>query len=259
MAHKKSLTKAEWDALPEPTRKFFADEKVYVPDGDNFKLDAEGIEDTSGLKTALQKERDARTQFEKDLKAEREKFKDVDLDEYNALKAEKDSRDTDDLKSKGKVDELLENQRQKYEKLLADEKKKSADESARLNAELDRVTIDTAFRAAYEKAGVIPDRIDDAVALTRSQAKREDGKLVLYDTDGLKLDINIDTYAKEVLKNARPYLYQASANGGTGAQNGTHGANGAKTYKRADWEKLPPAQQSTVMAEVRAGTAQIVD
>lgn len=42
---------------------------LYVQDGDKFKLDVDGIEDTSGLKTALQKERRAASELEKKTKA----------------------------------------------------------------------------------------------------------------------------------------------------------------------------------------------
>lgn len=42
---------------------------LYEPDGDRFKLKVEGIEDTSGLKSALQKERKEREAREKQAKA----------------------------------------------------------------------------------------------------------------------------------------------------------------------------------------------
>lgn len=257
----KFTIKAKVDKLDDVQERY---RSAYVEREGAFHLDLaklEGIEfdDPVELGGALDKERKSRAQLEKDLKAERDKYKDIDPAKYAELVAKAEEAEHNELKSKGKVDEMLDNQRQKYERLLAEEKQKHATEVSALNTELDRVTIDTAFRTAYEKAGVIPDRIDDAVALTRAQAKREDGKLALYDTDGLKLDISLDTFAKEVLKNARPYLYQASSNGGSGAQNGTHGGNGGKVIKRSEWEKMAPHQQSTVMAEVRAGKAEITD
>lgn len=56
------------EAVPEAVRTF------YVETGDGtFRLDAEGVEDVSGLKSALEKERAAR----KDLKAELERREDV--------------------------------------------------------------------------------------------------------------------------------------------------------------------------------------
>lgn len=256
MAHKKSLTRAEWEALPEPTRKFFSDEKIYVPDGDNWKLDAEGVEDVSGLKTALQKERDARAQFEKDLKAEREKLSGVDLEEYQRLKAEADSKETDDLKAKGKIDELIEKGKQR-EKAINDAWQKRFDD---LTAEFNTLRVDHRLRKAFEDGGVIPDRIDDAVLHAKQIVKlTEKGDLQILDRDGTPMDASIETYAKDLLKESKPWLYAASGAGGSGAPSTSGGTNGKKTVTRDALSKMLPAEVAATMADARAGKVQLVD
>lgn len=259
MAYKRNLTKVEWEALPEAARTFFTEQKVYVADGENWKLDADDSEDVAKLTAAIKKERDARTQFEKDLKAEREKFKDVDPAKYAELMSKQQEAEDNELKAKGKIDELLQKQREALELKLSDQKKKYEEQITSLNTQLDEVIIDQTLRSAYEKAGMIPDRIDSGVKLTRDKAQRKDGKMLLLDDTGTVLDMSPENYAKELVKTSMPWLFQGTNAAGTGADNGTHANGGGKAYKRADWEKMAPAQQSAVMAEVRSGKAQLVE
>lgn len=245
MAHKQTLTKAEWDALPEATRKFFTDEKVYVPDGENWKLDADDSESVGKLSAALKKERDARAQFEKDLKAERDKLSGVDLEEYNRLKAEKDLKETDDLKSKGKIDEIIEKQNIK----LAELKK---DYDAKLTAkeeELNTFRIDLRLRAAAEKGGVLPDVLDDVVDLHRKRVRfTEKGDLQILDRDDTPLDVSVEGYFKEVYPQTPSgmYYYKPSGVGGIGiTQNGNHGPpGGVDLSKLSATERLKVANRT---------------
>src|ERR1051325_6554289 len=107
MALKASLTKAEFEALPDATRELYKTNNVYVPDGENWKLDAE-TEDVSGLKSALKKEREAAAEAKRLLAVEQAKFKNVDAEEYARLKAEAESKENEDLKSKGQIDQIIE-------------------------------------------------------------------------------------------------------------------------------------------------------
>jgi len=210
---------------------------------DPVKLEAIELDNPTELSEALRKERETRERIDKDLKAEREKFKDVDPARYAELVAKAEELEQGELKSKGKIDELMEKQRLVYEKKLEEQKKKDAEIIAGLNAELDYVTVDVGLRGVFEKAGVMTDRIDDAVELTRKKAKREDGKLALYE-DGVKLDVSLENYAKEILKEQKPWLFAATGVGGTGAVQ-TNGQNGNKPTKSvAEWQKMSP-QEST--------------
>ena len=50
------------EAVAEPLR------ALYIPNGDKFKLDLMGLEDTTGLKSALEKERTTARELEKQSK-----------------------------------------------------------------------------------------------------------------------------------------------------------------------------------------------
>jgi hypothetical protein len=239
MAHKSKLTKAEWEALPEATRKFFTDEKLYVPDGENWKLDAEGIEDVGGLKSALQKERDAAEAARKELL----KFKDVDPEKYKQFLSETETREADKLKKEGKWEE--------WKAAFEVQKKKdldARDESIKeLQGRIRKFMLEDNVKAAALKSGVVKDLIDDVVVVTANRFKLDaNEKIQVIDKDGeTPLDITVDSFFSDVFKSQRPQYYAGSGAGGSGAQNGTSG-NGAgkKTVPRADWEKMSP-QDST--------------
>lgn len=71
MALKAILSKEEHDALPEALREYYAEK-----DG-KFILDAEGVEDVSGLKNALTAVRDELKTAKKQLQETIDKFKDI--------------------------------------------------------------------------------------------------------------------------------------------------------------------------------------
>jgi len=241
MGYKKTLTKAEWEALPETARQALTEQKVYVADGENWKLDADDSDDVTKLSAAIKKEREARAQAEKDLKAERDKLSGVDLERYNQLIAEADAKETDELKSKGKIDELIE-KHNKEKKAINDGWEKKYND---LTADFNTLRVDHRLRKAFEDGGVIADRIDDAVELTKKVVKLTDkGDLQVLDDDGSPMDASLDIYAKELLKERKPWLYAASNAGGTGAQNGTHiSPSGVDLSKLSATEKLKYANR----------------
>jgi hypothetical protein len=63
MALKLKITKAEWEGLEEGIQ------KLYEEKNGEYVLSVEGVEDTTGLKNALQKERNEREKFAKQVKA----------------------------------------------------------------------------------------------------------------------------------------------------------------------------------------------
>lgn len=70
------LTVDNLDAIPEAARSFYVQK-----DGGKYALDAEGVEDPTPLKTALQKERAEREKYEKQIG----KYKDIDPEKYQKL------------------------------------------------------------------------------------------------------------------------------------------------------------------------------
>src|SRR4051794_29374504 len=101
MALKAKLTKAEFEKLGDSLKEH------YKASGDDYVLDAEGVEDVSGLKSALDKEKKERRELRVKLDAEAEKWK--DLDPERAREALKAIADLDEKKlvDKGEFDRLL--------------------------------------------------------------------------------------------------------------------------------------------------------
>lgn len=87
---------------------------LYVEKDGKFHLDVDGLEDTSGLKSALQKERERARDFEKKLSG----LKDLDPDEYARLKKEADERADADAEKKGQWDQLKGQLLDKHQKEL---------------------------------------------------------------------------------------------------------------------------------------------
>lgn len=85
MALKVKLTKVEFEALPDVLK------AEYVADGDDFKLDVEGGEDTGALKRAKVRETELRKTAESERKALQEKL---------------DGLDTLDAKKRGDIETL---------------------------------------------------------------------------------------------------------------------------------------------------------
>jgi len=108
------------DGVPEPLR------AAYIEKDGKFVLDAEGVEDVTGLKSALQKERDARSKLDKQLA----QYKDLDPEKYRELLKEKEEFERTTLEKKGDFDKLKDQLVQKHqdelktvgEKLTAREK-----------------------------------------------------------------------------------------------------------------------------------------
>ena len=93
-----ALTVDSLDNIPESVRSF------YEPDGDRFRLAVDGLEDPVGLKTALQKEREAARNFEKETKAWKQLGKTPE--EIQTLIAAANKAEEDRLKRNGEWSQL---------------------------------------------------------------------------------------------------------------------------------------------------------
>ena len=163
MALKAIVTKEEFDKLDEVVKKF------YVEKDGKYLLDAEGVEDVGGLKSALEKERASVRKLKSDLQATVDKYKDIDPEK--AREAEKKLQDLEDAKliDAGKVEELLtkrtermkqdhQNQINEFNKNVEALKK----ENLGLNGKLSELLIDGSLRQAAIKAGVHESALEDA-------------------------------------------------------------------------------------------------
>lgn len=243
------------DTIPEAQRAW------YVQDGTKFKLDPSKveIEDVSGLKTALSKERDA-VKAAKAASAQAvadalKDFEGIDPAKTRALLSKFDNEEEAALIAAGKVDEVISKRMSKrdaaQQKLIdaAVAREKEATEVA--NTFKGRV-LDNHIRAAAAKAGIHAFAVDDALLRARA--------LFSLDSKGDAVQLGADGHAVlgkdgktpftpaewlETMKEAAPHWFPAGASGGGAGGSGGAGAGG-KTITRAAFEALPAREKASV-------------
>lgn len=245
-----ALTVEKIESVPEAQR------ALYVEKEGKFHLDVDGIEDTSGLKSALEKERAA----VKAQKAELAEFKKSGKSpaEIAEFVAEQTKAAEEAAKKAGNFDALM-----------AQHKAAAAKEKADLIAERDAafgiersaivenkvMTALTKAKATSEGMDLLTERLGKRIHFETVEGKRvisimqADGKTPLAGsgTDGAA---TFDDLVKEAVKQY-PSLFEGTGAGGGGKQpNGKDGKTNDKTMTRADWDKLPPFEQA---AKAKAG------
>lgn len=238
MALKAKLTADEAQALPEATRSF------YRQAGDGFVLDAEGVEDVSGLKTALDKERDARRAAEKAAKDAAARFGDIDPEKAReALQRLHDLEDKNMLAA-GQVDEVVakrtERMRADYEaqmKRFGSDLETERAEKSKLSGRLSEVLIDSGLREAAVKAGVKSTALIDLQLRGRNVWKLKDGQPVPYRDDGTTLfgknppaPMTMDEWVASLQAEA-PHLFETNKGAGSEPTN-RQGTGGRITLTR---------------------------
>lgn len=251
-------SKADVDALPETLR------GLYRESNGKFVLDAEGVEDVTGLRTALDKERNNAGELDKALKALKAQFE--GLDPAKAREALKQIESLEDKKliEAGKIDELL---AQRTERLRADHESqvkafnKQIDDlkggTTKLTSQLSELLIDNAVRAAATKLGVQDTAVEDAVLSAKQLYQIRDGKPVPLRNDQIVFgkDANspmpIDEWLGGMTKD-RPHWFKPS--GGAGAPpNGGKSGGGTGHVITADQARDPIAYRAARDAAAKAG------
>jgi hypothetical protein len=247
-------------ALPEAVRGLYV-----AGDGGKYRLDVSGLEDTSGLKTALQKERDAvklaKQQHAEAMAAALKPYEGIDPVKTRALLAQFEDADEAALIAQGKdgIEKVIARRMEKHtaaqQKLIdkAIEEKEGALEVAQ--AFMDRV-LDNNIRAAATKAGIHPGAVDDALLRARLVFSiDDDGNAVQFDDDGETIVLGKDGKTPfspdewfEGMKESAPHWFPASSSGG-GATGSRGGAGGGKTMKRAAFDALDPVAKAAAIRE----------
>jgi len=180
-----------------------------------------------------------------------------------------------DLISAGKAEEIKIGAKIAAEETVAAAQKAFADQLAAVTGERDKLQGDLyaekvggAFarsKFVAEKVAVPPPMLEKTFG---SNFKIEDGKLVPYDANGGKIYSRIRPTefadfdeAIEILINADPYRDHILA-GRTSAGGGAHqssGGSGKREVRRADFTKLPAAEQAALGRDAAAGKLVIVD
>lgn len=202
-------------------------------------------EDLTGLKTALQKERENAGRWSKFGKPEDVEKRIAELEER--------------AKGTGKG---AEDAQAKLDAMAADYESKLTGANERIAKMMQRNAA-SEMRAELAKAGFIPEAIDDiaATAMARLQFN-EDGTPKVLTSDGKPMIGNgadhgatLADLAKE-LAVSKPYAVRDDGKGGGGKPpNSSGGTPAGKTIKRAAYDAMSPAQQRAAAL----GGASIID
>ena len=238
------------DAVAEPLR------ELYTEKEGKFHLNVTGVEDTSGLKSALQKERDAVKVERQRAKELEEKFAGIDPVRVKDMLSKLDQDGEAALIAAGKIDEVIEKRSTK----LRNELQKQVDEAHKLTqAEKVRAdkfsqrVLDNNIRAAAAKAGLHTHAVEDALFRARNMfTLTEDGEAVQLDEDGtpvLGKDGKTPFSPAEWLEGMRetaPHWFPAG-NGGGGAGGNKDTKGSSKVMKRSEFNELSPARRAEVV------------
>lgn len=175
------------DAVPENLRDF------YVEADGKFRLDAEGVEDVSGLKSTLEKlKRDA-----KEAKDALKRFEGIDPDEFQRFKQSAEEAEAAKLSEVERI-------QKKYER----EMEKLNGELGKRQSFVERLTIENELNAAIEKAGILPEHRRAVRALLK-----EAGAKTVAEGDGYRGylgDTPIAEYVAEWAKSDEAAYYVAA-------------------------------------------------
>ena len=193
---------------------------LYAEKDGKFRLDVEGVEDVTGLKSALEKERSARRDIEKRMKTA---LSEDDLEEYARLKAEAD-------KGKDK-DEILKSMRARHEKEL----EQSRQEAAAVKARLEKTVLEsTATQLLAKHGGNVSLLLPHILGQLRPE--EIDGNLSVVPANAATIDDVVSG-----LKSSFPQAFAAPATSGSGASGGHAGAVGSKSITRSQFDALDAA------------------
>lgn len=214
------------DAIDEGVRNF------YVEDNGTFRLNIDGYEDPAGLKSALQRERDAAKEAKRKLSEAQEfkaQFEGLDIEAMKKLAAKSSEDEEGRLLAEGKVDEVV---NKRTERLRTDLERQVAEAQARAEkAEAfasrfrDKVLSDS-IREAAVKAGSDPAAIDDFILRAKSVFQLNehgepvafDGEEVIYGKDAATPLTPLEW--AESLREIAPHLWPRAQGAGPTGDNG---------------------------------------
>ncbi len=229
MALKLKVTKAEFDSLDEGIRGLYEEK-----DG-GYMLAVDGIEDVSGLKGALAKERADREKYAKQVKGWETLGKTPEEISELLVKLEEDEKKK--LESKGEYDKLVAQINERHQKTISEKDK----ELEAMSRTLEKHLIDAAVISAISEEGgnakLLLPHVKERVKVVKGDDGDYSVNVLLPDksaplvgNDGKPLSIS--AFVKS-LKDDEVFqvAFKASGKSGSGAAPGSGGGGGASQYK----------------------------
>ncbi len=228
---KAKISQEEYDSLSEAQQEF------YVAGNSGYLLDAEGVEDVSGLKSTLEKHKKEVRDLKAALQEKVELYKDIDPDAAREALGKLRKLDEKSLLDEGKIEELFKQrltstQREydaKIKALQADIDERNAKLGA-LTQKLSHTSLAASLAKEATDARVDPDWFDYVYLKAQAQWRLDeagelapyDGNQVIYGKEGKPMSMGewLNVLAKE-----KPKILLQSA--GAGA-NGSGGRSSGK-------------------------------
>lgn len=208
---------------------------LYVAEGDKFKLDVEGIDDTNQMRIELATVKREAAERRKAAKELEEKYAGIDPVKVREMMAKLDQDGEAKLLAEGKIDEVV---NKRTEKLRADLQRQLDEAHGKAQAAEQRSkqyiqkALDNVLRAAAIKAKIHEDAIDDVLLRGRSMFELDEfGIAVQRDTDGntvLGKDGKTPFTPDEWLENPPKHWVMNGSSGG-GANGSGSGGGMSKT------------------------------
>lgn len=245
-----SLTVDDISTVPEAQRSF------YVEKDGKHHLDVTGIEDTSGLKSALQKEREAAKEARQRQKELEQRYEGIDPDKVKAMMAKFETDDEAKLIAAGKLDEVVAKRTEKLRVELqkqVDAARNETKAAIERSGKFSQRVLDNHIRAAATKAGLHAHAVEDALFRARNMFSLDDaGEAVQLDSEGRPV-LGKDGKTPftpvewlESMKETAPHWFPASGSGG-GAGGGSRDAGGVKTINREKFNQLNPVEKAKIL------------
>ena len=176
---------ASLDDVPEAFR------DLYAKSGDSFRLDAEGVEDVTGLKSALERERTEAKAARKKVEA----YGDLSPDDVVALKADKAERERRDAEAKGEWKKLETQLTENHGKVLKAYEGQVAELTTALEDEMIVARATEAITKAEGSVKLLLPHVRASVRVVKGEDGRrkavvvgEDGKTPLLKKDAKQAD-----------------------------------------------------------------------
>lgn len=233
------LTLDSLDGLDESIQKLYQKGE----DG-KFRLQVKGIEDTNGLKSALEKERSAKRDAETAKKILEEKYKGVDLEKYQSIMDQFSNDEEAKLMAEGRMNEVLNKRTERMTKEYEKEKQTIIDErdsAIKRAAAYEAKVFENSIRQEATKSGIHSYAIDDAILRSKGIFKLgENGELQALDAEGNQIygkDGKTGLSVAEWFlgqKEAAPHWFPAVQGSGGGGEGGK-GGSGNNPWKDGSW------------------------